>query len=66
MKTRDKLAEEFPELARLVEQWPDNDAKGAVWQVVRLAYDFGFGHGVTHGLEQSAKITSFVMDRLLK
>lgn len=63
---QDKLREEFPELTRIIDGWPDQDARGAVWQVARLAYNFGFGRGITHGLEQSAKIAGFAADGLVK
>lgn len=64
MDTKDKLAEEFPELVKIIDRWPDQAGKGAVWQIARLAYDFGFGRGMTHGLKQGDKIMGWALEQL--
>lgn len=57
MPTKKKIVAEFPVLARRIERdWPYPPHQEAVWQIVCLAYDCGFGQGITHGIELSSKI----------
>ena len=63
MKAR--IRSEYPQLARIIDSAEERTA-AVQWDIACLAFDFGFGCGITYGLEQSAKITGFVMDRLLK
>ena len=65
-ETKVKIESDYPALAKLINGWPDHygSEKRAIWDMVWLAFDFGFGQGLTAGLEQSLKATDFAMDML--
>ena len=41
------------------------EERGLIWDFVSAAYDLGFTKGMTHGLEQHAKIMNFAMGKIL-
>mgnify|MGYP001558061665 CR=1 FL=1 len=63
----DKIRAEQPEFASLIDGWPEvvSDEIISIWHFVSIAYDLGYKKGMTHSLEQHAKIMNFAMGKIL-
>ena len=65
-----RIRAEYPDFSKIVDQWPATEpyerrVKDLVWKLICTAYDYGFTEGMTHGLEQHAKIMNFAMGKIL-
>jgi len=67
-----KVRAEHPEFAAVIDKWRGGsefpilaeEEKKLIWDFVSMAYDFGFMRGMTHGLEQHAKVMDFALGKI--
>ena len=59
-----KIRSEHPDFAELIDSCPSQDQRETIWRFACSAYDLGFMRGMTHGLEQHAKVMDFALGKI--
>ena len=64
-----KIRADYPAFAAGIDRWPqsceeERQVARLVWGLVCAGYDFGLMHGMTHGLEQQAKVMDFALGKI--